>query len=249
MAAPFEGCSRSGATRCSPRRRDAAARDLARREAGRHGGDSGAVDKPSRPRLRPIEPTQGERERKAPGIYEVACAVARLDYLARSPSGRSAAWLAHLTGGQGVAGSNPVAPTGSAARRAARTAAGRLCPGRSAPTAGQTRAAPRTAAPLAIQSTERRCMRSSPAPVGREGRHDERGERAPAGRPAREPDDERHVRRHERRRTPRRAAPPATLVARHAPRSVPVLPDEVEDRRARRRPRSSRATTGGGSAS
>ena len=25
-------------------------------------------------------------------------------------SGRSAAWLAHLTGGQGVAGSNPVAP-------------------------------------------------------------------------------------------------------------------------------------------
>src|SRR4029078_4367907 len=27
-------------------------------------------------------------------------------------SGRSAAWLAHLTGGQGVGGSNPLAPTG-----------------------------------------------------------------------------------------------------------------------------------------
>src|SRR5207244_8683310 len=31
------------------------------------------------------------------------------------PSGCSADWIAHLTGGQGVAGSNPASPTGSPA--------------------------------------------------------------------------------------------------------------------------------------
>src|SRR5260370_19706117 len=35
----------------------------------------------------------------------------RLAPFGTAASGRSGAWLAHLTGGQGVAGSNPVAPT------------------------------------------------------------------------------------------------------------------------------------------
>src|SRR5262249_40244973 len=50
----------------------------------------------------------------------IACIWQRIEYRplrlplaapAMGGSGRSAAWLAHLTGGQGVGGSNPVAPT------------------------------------------------------------------------------------------------------------------------------------------
>src|SRR5580658_5176780 len=60
--------------------------------------------------------SEGERRGRGLDSEAISCAGSQVDYVAapafqRQGSGRSAAWLAHLTGGQGVGGSNPLAPT------------------------------------------------------------------------------------------------------------------------------------------
>jgi hypothetical protein len=60
--------------------------------------------------------SEGERRGRGLDSEAISCAGAQVDYVPapafhRQGSGRSAAWLAHLTGGQGVGGSNPLAPT------------------------------------------------------------------------------------------------------------------------------------------
>ena len=79
-----------------------AARLAVAREAGRQGeGDRGG-----RPRHRPAG-AAAPKPLAALIDLHVASGVSRT----RTSTGCSAAWLAHLTGGQGVAGSNPAIPT------------------------------------------------------------------------------------------------------------------------------------------
>src|SRR5580658_2138632 len=70
--------------------------------------------------------SEGERRGRGLDSEAISCAGAQVDYVPapafhRQGSGRSAAWLAHLTGGQGVGGSNPLAPTGSGEVQSRRT--------------------------------------------------------------------------------------------------------------------------------
>src|SRR6202021_2924493 len=82
------------------------------------------------------------------------------------PSGRSAAWLAHLTGGQGVAGSNPVAPTVSTLFFPARWRSEK-------PKAETDAETPRARMGLPSRSAgrgEKRCRRRGPGSLLLEGR-------------------------------------------------------------------------------